>query len=99
MANITNGKFADALAADGDGPTNWTPSVPGENCLVQVRVTGSLTWNLQGKAVDSPDVSWATIATGTGDQNIVVPAWPVMNLNVSGYASGSVSAWGTQRTR
>jgi len=99
MANVTNGKIADAMAATGDSTIVWTPPRPGEPCLVQIDVTGSLTWCLQVKAVDSASVPYATVATGTGDQNIVTTAWTVMNLKVSSYSSGSVSAWGAQGTR
>ena len=101
MANVTNGKFADAMAATGDSANNWTPPRPGEKCMVQVKLTegADLTWALQGKAVDSADVPWATIATGTGSQNIITNAWTVMNLNVPAYASGAVSAWGAQGQR
>jgi len=99
MANVTNGKIADAMAATGDSTIVWTPPRPGEPCLVQIDVTGSLTWCLQVKAVDSASVPYATVATGTGDQNIVTTAWTVMNLKVSSYTSGSVSAWGAQGTR
>jgi hypothetical protein len=100
-ANVTNGRIANALAATGDSETNWNPPRPGEPCLVQVDVSGgaSLTWCLQVKAVDSDSVPWATLATGTGDQNFVTTAWPVMNITVSTYASGTVSAWGAQGTR
>ena len=96
-ANVTNGKFATALAATGDGIDSWTPPRPGEPCVVQVDVTGTLTWCLQVKA--APDAAYAIVATGTGDQNIVTTAWPYMNLTVSSYTSGSVSAWGAQGTR
>lgn len=98
---VTNGKIADAMAATGDSTINWNPPRPGEPCLVQVDVSGgaSLTWCLQVKAVDSSSVPYATLATGTGDQNFVTTAWPVMNLTVSTYASGTVSAWGAQGTR
>lgn len=99
--SVTNGKIADALAATGDSTINWNPPRPGEPCLVQIDVSGSasLTWCLQVKAVDSSSVPWATLATGSGDQNFVTTAWPVMNLTVSTYASGTVSAWGAQGTR
>ena len=99
LANVTNGKIADAMAATGDSLIKWTPPRPGEPCVVQVDVTGSLTWCLQVKSVDSDSVPYAIVATGTGDQNLVTTAWPVMNLKVSAYTSGSVSAWGAQGTR
>lgn len=99
LATVTNGKIADAMAATGESTIKWTPPRPGEPCLVQVDVTGSLTWCLQVKAVDSDSVPYATVATGTGDQNFVTTAWTVMNLKVSSYTSGAVSAWGAQGTR
>jgi len=99
LATVTNGKIADAMAATGESTIKWTPPRPGEPCLVQVDVTGSLTWCLQVKAVDSDSVPYATVATGTGDKNFVTTAWTVMNLKVSSYTGGAVSAWGAQGTR
>lgn len=101
MPTVTNGKIASALNATGDSPIVWNPPRPGAPCLVQIDVSNgaSLTWALQVKAVDSADCPYATLATGSSDQNFVTTAWPVMNLTVTQYSSGNVSAWGTQGHR
>ena len=98
-ANVTNGKFANALAASGPGADSWYPPRPGEPACVQVDVSNgaSLTWCLKAKA--APDAPEVIIQSGTGDSNFVTTAWPIMYVDVTTYSSGTVSAWGVQGIR